>query len=90
MHAGLDGLGGTSLSLRRACDWAIGGEVELLSAQEHGDGLGIGSDRLRGWIVRAAGRAHRKASGRATLMIGSIQEATGIKTRNVHHEGIER
>jgi arylsulfatase A-like enzyme len=39
MHAGLDVLGGTSLSLRRACDCAHGGEVELLAAQEHGDGL---------------------------------------------------
>ena len=42
MHAGLDVLGGTSLILRRACDCAIGGEVELLFAQEHGDGLGMG------------------------------------------------
>jgi hypothetical protein len=42
MNAGLDVLGGTSLSLRRACDGALGGEVELLSAREHGDGLGIG------------------------------------------------
>jgi hypothetical protein len=42
INAGLDVLGGTSLSLRRACDCAIGGEVELLSAEEHGDCLGIG------------------------------------------------
>ena len=42
MNAGLDALGGMSLSLRRACDWALGGEVELLSAREHGDCLGMG------------------------------------------------